>query len=63
MALDERDRCHLTAAVDLAEEAVDAGDEAFGSVLVSADGEVLQTARNEVAHRNETHHPELTLAQ
>jgi tRNA(Arg) A34 adenosine deaminase TadA len=59
----EQDREHLRHAVDLAEEAVDAGDEPFGSVLVDADGEVLQAARNEAVHRNATHHPELTLAQ
>jgi tRNA(Arg) A34 adenosine deaminase TadA len=59
----ERDREHLRHAVDLAEEAVDAGDEPFGSVLVDGDGKVLHAARNEAVHRNATHHPELTLAQ
>ena len=63
MPITEQDREHLRHAVDLAEEAVDAGDEPFGSVLVDADGEVLQAARNEAVHRNATHHPELTLAQ
>jgi tRNA(Arg) A34 adenosine deaminase TadA len=59
----EQDRMHLRHAVDLAEEAVQAGDEPFGSVLVGADGRVLHAARNEAVHRNATHHPELTLAQ
>ncbi len=54
---------HLRHAVALAREAVEAGDEPFGSVLVGGAGEVLQTARNEAVHRNATHHPELTLAQ
>ena len=63
MPLTEQDRRHLTQAVDLAEAALEAGDEPFGSVLVDAQGDVLQTALNEVVHRNETHHPELTLAQ
>ena len=63
MSIDERDRVHLRHAVDLAEEAVDAGDEPFGSVLVGGDGEVLASARNEAVHRNATMHPELTLAQ
>jgi tRNA(Arg) A34 adenosine deaminase TadA len=58
-----QDRRHLTRAVDLAEAALEAGDEPFGSVLVDVDGRVLQTAVNEVVHRNETHHPELTLAR
>jgi tRNA(Arg) A34 adenosine deaminase TadA len=61
--VDEQDRRHLAHAVDLAEEAVEAGDEPFGSVLVGADGRVLHAARNEAVHRNATHHPELTLAQ
>lgn len=63
MALTDEDRRHLTQAVDLAEAAVAAGDEPFGSVLVAGDGSVLQTAVNEVVHRNATIHPELTLAQ
>ena len=63
MGIDDRDRAHLRHAVDLAEEAVDAGDEPFGSVLVGGDGRVLATARNEAVHRNATIHPELTLAQ
>ena len=63
MPLTEHDRRHLTQAVDLAEAALAAGDEPFGSVLVDAHGGVLQTAVNEVVHRDETHHPELTLAQ
>ena len=63
MTLSEQDRRLLTQAVDLAEAAVDAGDEPFGSVLVDGSGAVLQTAVNEVVHRNATIHPELTLAQ
>ena len=63
MPLSERDREHLRRAVDLAEQALEAGDEPFGSVLVDGHGRVLQTAVNEVRHRDETHHPELTLAR
>ena len=63
MAIDETDRVHLRHAVELAREAVDAGDEPFGSVLVGPDGAVLQAARNEAVSRNATLHPELTLAQ
>ncbi len=63
MPLSEQDRRHLSQAVDLAKEALEAGDEPFGSLLVDADGRVLQTAVNEVVHRNATVHPELTLAQ
>jgi len=63
MALDERDLAHLTRCVDLAEEAVDAGDEPFGSLLVSADGEVLVEDRNRVGGGDGTAHPELALAR
>ena len=63
MAIDEGDRVHLRHAVELAREAVEAGDEPFGSVLVGPDGAVLQAARNEAVTRNATMHPELTLAQ
>jgi len=63
VALDERDLAHLTRCVDLAEEAVDAGDEPFGSLLVSADGEVLVEDRNRVGGGDGTAHPELALAR
>ena len=41
MAITAADRRFLTRAVDLAEAALAAGDEPFGSVLVSPGGEVL----------------------
>lgn len=63
MPLDERDLAHLTRCVDLAEEAVDAGDEPFGSLLVSEAGEVLFEDRNRVGGGDGTRHPELALAQ
>ncbi|MEC9304545.1 MAG: nucleoside deaminase, partial [Pseudomonadota bacterium] len=40
---------YLQRAVVLAEEALDAGDEPFGSVLVSAQGEILAEGRNRIA--------------
>ncbi|TNM60218.1 nucleoside deaminase [Streptomyces sp. NP160] len=61
--MDERDLAHLTRCVDLAEEAVEAGDEPFGSLLVSAAGEVLVEDRNRVGGGDGTRHPELALAQ
>lgn len=59
----EVDLRHLRRCVELAAEAVDAGHEAFGSVLVGADGTVLAEARNEVGGGDGTRHPELELAQ
>jgi tRNA(Arg) A34 adenosine deaminase TadA len=49
--------------VELAAEALAAGDEPFGSVLVSADGDVLSEDRNRVASGDRTRHPEFELAR
>lgn len=61
--MDEGDLKHLRRAVALAREALDAGDEPFGSVLVSGDNVVLGQDRNRVADGDNTRHPELALAQ
>lgn len=60
MATDLR---HLRRCVELAREALDAGDEPFGSVLVSADGVVLAEDHNRVAAGDRTQHPEFALAR
>lgn len=62
MGVDEQDLRHLERCVALAEEAVDDGDEPFGSVLVAADGTVLFEDRNRVKDGNDTRHPELAIA-
>ncbi len=55
---------HLRRCVVLAAEAVDAGDFAFGSVLVAADGRVLAEDRNrENTMADATRHPEFGLAR
>ena len=55
---------HLRRCVELAAEAVDAGDFPFGSVLVAADGRVLAEDRNrEVSMGDPTRHPEFELAR
>jgi tRNA(Arg) A34 adenosine deaminase TadA len=54
---------HLRRCVELATEALDGGDEPFGSVLVSGDGKVLAEDRNRVAGGDETRHPEFELAR
>jgi tRNA(Arg) A34 adenosine deaminase TadA len=62
--MDEADLRHLERCVELAEEALDAGDQPFGSVLVGAAGEVLHEDRNrETSGADETQHPELALAR
>jgi tRNA(Arg) A34 adenosine deaminase TadA len=54
---------HLQRCVDLAREALDAGDDPFGSLIVDGDGRVLAEARNrEVTAEDPTAHPELELA-
>ncbi|MBN9519145.1 nucleoside deaminase, partial [bacterium] len=54
---------HLRRCVALATEALEAGDEPFGSVLVAADGRVLAEDRNRVASGDRTRHPEFELAR
>ena len=55
---------HLRRCVELAAEAVDAGDHPFGSVLVAADGRVLAEDRNrENTMGDATRHPEFELAR
>ena len=61
--LDADDLRYLRRCVELAAEALDAGDEPFGSLLVGADGKVLFEDRNRVAGDDRTRHPELELAR
>ncbi len=60
--LTDDDRRHLDRCVRLAREALDAGDEPFGSVLVEAGGAELFADRNRVAGGDRTRHPELAIA-
>ncbi|MER6451969.1 nucleoside deaminase [Streptomyces sp900105245] len=54
---------YLRRCVELAAEALEAGDEPFGSVLVAGDGTVLAEDRNRVAGGDRTRHPEFALAR
>jgi len=61
-SLSPLDEQHLRRCVELAELALDAGDDPFGSVLVGADGAVLAEALNrESTDQDPTAHPELEL--
>ncbi|KAK1996819.1 cytidine deaminase-like protein [Colletotrichum falcatum] len=60
----------LRRCVELAKEALDAGDDPFGSVLVGADGGIIREDRNRVntgepgdGRRDGTLHPEFALAR
>jgi len=57
------DLVHLRRCVELATEALESGDEPFGSVLVGVDGEMLREDRNRVADGDQTRHPEFELAR
>lgn len=63
MTISETDVIHLRRCVDLAREALDDGDEPFGSVLVSAGGEVLFEDRNRVKGGDATRHPEFEISR
>jgi tRNA(Arg) A34 adenosine deaminase TadA len=54
---------YLRRCVELAAEALEAGDEPFGSVLVAADGIVVFEDRNRVASGDRTRHPEFEIAR
>ncbi|MBU2663886.1 nucleoside deaminase [Actinoplanes bogorensis] len=55
---------HLRRCVELAAEALEAGDHPFGSLLTGPDGTVLAEDRNrEVSANDPTAHPEFALAQ
>ncbi|SDM29212.1 tRNA(Arg) A34 adenosine deaminase TadA [Modicisalibacter muralis] len=61
--INDTDMIHLRRCVELASEALEAGDEPFGSVLVGADGTLLAEDRNRIAGGDSTRHPEFFLAR
>ena len=56
------DHHFLSLCLELAAEAVQAGDDAYGSVLVLG-GDVIATDRNRSNTRNTLYHPEIELAR
>ena len=59
----DKDVEHLTRCVQLARQALENGDEPFGSVLVDADGKALFEDRNRVKDGDATQHPEFAIAR
>ncbi|WP_201533296.1 nucleoside deaminase [Psychrobacter immobilis] len=59
----DNEMIYLRRCVELATEALEAGDEPFGSVLVAADGQVLREDRNRVNSVDATYHPEIAVAK
>lgn len=63
MPLRDDDLARLSRCVELAREALDSGDEPFGSILVDADGRTLFEDRNRVKDGDHTRHPEFAIAR
>ncbi|MGW1747439.1 nucleoside deaminase [Streptomyces sp. NPDC002092] len=63
MVITDSELPFLRRCVELAAEALEAGDEPFGSVLVGGDGTVLGEDHNRVASGDRTRHPEFELAR
>lgn len=61
--INETDIRHLNRCVQLAKDALEKGDEPFGSILVSEAGEVLFEDHNHVAGGDHTQHPEFAIAR
>lgn len=61
--MNSSERRHLQRCIELAAEALRAGDEPFGSVLVAANGKVLFEERNRVTSGDRTRHPEFEIAR
>lgn len=59
----EQDKLHLRRCIELAADALEAGDEPFGSVLVDGKGQVLREDRNRVNTVDATYHPEIAVAK
>ena len=62
-AVTDQDRVFLRRCVDLAREALEDGDEPFGSLLVDARGAVRFEDRNRVKGGDNTRHPEFEIAR
>jgi tRNA(Arg) A34 adenosine deaminase TadA len=63
VAINDEDLGHLSRCVELAQAALDAGDEPFGSLLVDAGGHVRFEDRNQVKDGDATRHPEFEIAR
>ena len=63
--IDAHERPYLERCLALAEQALTAGDEPFGSVLVDGEGRVRAEDRNRIAEGagDATRHPEFALAR
>jgi len=63
VAIDDDDLERLSRCVELAREALQDGDEPFGSILVDDAGQVVFEDRNRVKDGDHTRHPEFAITQ
>ena len=63
MSISADDLDHLRRCVELAREALDDGDEPFGSLLIDGDGVIRYEDRNRVKDGDATRHPEFAIAR
>ena len=63
MMISNSDLKHLKRCIELAKIALEKGDQPFGSILVSANGQLLAEDHNHVAGGDHTQHPEFALAR
>lgn len=61
--VNETNKKYLKRCIELAKEALGKGDRPFGSVLVSAEGEVLFEDHNRISGGDHTQHPEFNIAR
>lgn len=61
--MNSNDLVHLRRCVALATEALEKGDEPFGSVLVDGSGRVRWEGHNEISSGDHTRHPEFELSR
>ncbi|GAF23615.1 cytosine/adenosine deaminase [Bacillus sp. JCM 19047] len=57
------DKAYLIQCIELAKKALKNGDEPFGSILVSANGDILVEDHNHVSGGDQTQHPEFAIAR
>lgn len=61
--VNSNEQIYLERCIELATEALHAGDAPFGSVLVAKDGTILREERNRIVSIDATQHPEFALAR
>ncbi|RPK14837.1 nucleoside deaminase [Priestia endophytica] len=59
----QQDKQYLKRCVELAKKALEQGNEPFGSILVSKNGEILFEDHNRISNGDSTQHPEFSIAR